>query len=358
MAGFPGTAPTVEICTLIDDGLAGCILFKRNIESPGQTAGLIRALKAHAGRPFLLAVDQEGGRVARLRGPPFTALPPMRDVGLAKDEALAERVGRLLAFECRGLGFDWDFAPVVDIDTNPRNPVIGDRSFSREPQEVAQLGVALARGMEAEGVASCAKHFPGHGDTSQDSHVDLPHLPHALERLRSTELVPFAAYARAGLASVMTAHVIFDAVDPGMPATMSHKALTELLRGELGFEGVIVSDDLEMKAIADHYPVEAAVERGLMAGVDVFLVCHDPRVQTRAITAVVEAVEAGRISLARLEQSQERIAALARRFAKGPEDRLETFGSPEHRRLAEGLGSGVLAGRDPTEVEPRRRDAL
>ncbi len=358
MAGFPGTAPTPEICSLIDDGLAGCILFKRNIESPGQTAALIRALKTRAGRPFLLGVDQEGGRVARLRGPPFTTLPPMRDFGLARDEALVERVGRLLAFECRAVGFDWDFAPVVDVDTNPKNPVIGDRAFSREPLEVARLGVALARGMEAEGVASCAKHFPGHGDTAQDSHVDLPHLPHALERLRSVELLPFAAYARAGLASVMTAHVIFDAFDPGVPATMSHRALTELLRGELGFDGVIVSDDLEMKAIAEHFPVEAAVEQGLEAGVDLFLVCHDPGVQRRAIAAAVAAVESGRVPLARVEQASERIAQLTRRFARGPEDRLETFGSPEHRRLAEGLESGVLAGRDPTEVEAGARDEL
>ncbi len=141
----------------------------------------------------------------------------MREIGEQGDEAMAERVGRVLAHELRAIGFDWDFAPVLDVDTNPKNPVIGDRSFHRDAEVVGRLGVALARGLEAGGVASCGKHFPGHGDTSQDSHTDLPHLPHALERLRKVELPPFAAYAKAGLSSLMTAHVIFDAVDPACP---------------------------------------------------------------------------------------------------------------------------------------------
>ncbi len=349
MVGFPGHAPDAEVKALIDDGIFGVILFKRNIGTPAQTAALIRNLKAHAGRPFVLAVDQEGGRVARLRGAPFTTLPSMRDIGKSRDANLAARVGQLLAFEVRALGFDWDFAPVLDVDTNPKNPVIGDRALHHEAKEVARLGVALAQGMESGGVASCGKHFPGHGDTAQDSHLALPRLPHDLKRLRDVELVPFAAFAKARLSSLMTAHVIFEALESAVPATMSKPVLEGLLRKELGFEGVLVSDDLEMKAIASHYSVEQAVVDGVNASVDLFLVCHDAKVQRAAIAALARAVEEGRVKEARVDEALARLAALSRRFARGPEDLLGTLGSGEHGRLAAGLDAGTFVGRDPTE---------
>ncbi len=350
MFGFDGHVASDDILRFIDAGLFGAILFKRNVDTPAQVAALIRQLKVRAGRPLCLAVDQEGGRVARLRGSPFSAVPSMRSVGAHQDPAFAERVGALLGFELRALGFDWDFAPVVDVDTNPKNPVIGDRAFSSEPQAVATLGVALARGLEREGVASCAKHFPGHGDTSQDSHLALPTLPHALERLEAVELVPFAAYARAKLAAVMTAHIVFDAIDPSVPATMSPAVLTGLLRQKLGFEGVIVSDDLEMKAIASHYGVGEAVVRGLQAGVDLFLVCHTPEVQRSAVRAVCEAVDSGRLTKERLLASHARLSHLARRFVRGPEDRLAQLGSPEHLALAAGVSTQPVSTVDPTET--------
>ncbi len=349
MIGFPGRVADPELLALVDQGVYGAILFARNVGTPEQTAALCRALKAHAKRPFILAVDQEGGRVARLRGAPFTALAPMRELGLRGDELLARRVGRLLAHELRAVGFDWDFAPVLDVDTNPKNPVIGDRSFHAGAAEVGRLGVALARGLEDGGVASCGKHFPGHGDTHQDSHHDLPRLPHDLERLRRLELLPFAEYARAGLASLMTAHVIFEAVDPGVPATMSARVLTGVLRGELGFKGVVVSDDLEMKAIADHYPIEEAMIEGTLAGVDLFLVCHKAELQRRAIFALVAAVKSGRVPHARVLEANQRLDALAQRFAHPPEDLLATLGNDAHRSLADGLAAGP-AGKDPTEM--------
>ncbi len=349
MVGFPGTTPDAEVRGLIDDGIFGAILFKRNIETPAQTAELIRALKSHAGRPFVLSVDQEGGRVARLRGAPFTTLPSMRDIGKSRDAMLAARVGQLLAYEVRALGFDWDFAPVLDVDTNPKNPVIGDRALHQDALEVARLGVALAQGMETGGVASCGKHFPGHGDTAQDSHLALPRLPHDLKRLRDVELVPFAAFAKARLSSLMTAHVIFEALEPGVPATMSKAVLHGLMRMELGFQGVLVSDDLEMKAIAEHYSIEQAVVDGVNAGVDLFLVCHSAKVQRAAIAALVKAVQDKRVSQARIDEALGRLEALARRFARGPEDLLSTLGSEEHRRLSAGLDAGTFVGRDPTE---------
>jgi beta-N-acetylhexosaminidase len=351
MVGFPGTAPDDALKALIDQGIFGAILFKRNVGPPAELAQLNRALKAHAGGPFALAVDQEGGRVARLRGPPFTSLPPMRELAASKDDAVLERAGRLLAREVRAVGFDWDFAPVLDVDTNPNNPVIGDRSFSRDAGEVARFGVALARGMEAAGVASCAKHFPGHGDTAQDSHLDLPSLPHDLPRLREVELVPFKAYAQAKLASVMTAHVIFEALEKGVPATMSAKVL-QLLRQELGFDGVLVSDDVEMKAIAEHFKIEEAVVQGTLAGVDLFLVCHKAEVQRRAIDALVQAVKSGRVPEARIDEAQRRLTAFSQRFVRPWEDRLAALQSPEHLALAAGLQAGAVRGVDPTEPAP------
>src|SRR4051794_887786 len=183
MIGFDGPEAPASALKLVDDGVYGAILFKRNVVTPQQVAGLTRALKSRAGRPFVLAVDQEGGRVARLRGAPFTALPPMRELGKAQDEQLARRAGRLLAYELRAVGFDWNFAPVLDVDTNPANPVIGDRSFAADAALVSRLGVALGQGLEEGGVAACGKHFPGHGDTSTDSHLALPRLPHDLARL-------------------------------------------------------------------------------------------------------------------------------------------------------------------------------
>ncbi len=349
MVGFPGPRVDDDVRGLIRDGVFGAIFFKRNIESPRAAADLCRALKAEADRPFILSVDQEGGRVARLRGEPFTSLPPMRVLGEAGDDSAAERCGRLLAFELRAVGFDWDFAPVLDVDTNPDNPVIGDRAFHRDAQVVARLGVALARGLEAGGVASCGKHFPGHGDTSQDSHLTLPRLPHGMDRLRQVELVPFAAYAKARLASLMTAHVVFDAVDPLTPATLSARVMDGMLRRELGFEGVMVSDDLEMKAIAENYGVGDAAVRGTLAGVDLFLVCHHATVQREAIEAVVKAVEAGRIPRGRIEQANGRLDALAAKFAHPVAAGLRTLGNPEHRALQEGLAA-AFEGKDPTEV--------
>jgi beta-N-acetylhexosaminidase len=257
-------------------------------------------------------------------------------------------VGALLGRELRAVGIDQDYAPVVDVDTNPANPVIGDRSFSRDPEVVGRLGAALAQGLQAAGVAACAKHFPGHCDTSQDSHQDLPRLPHELERLRRIELAPFRALARAGVASVMTAHVVFEALDPRRPATLSPEVM-RLLREETGFAGCAVSDDLEMKAVAEHFPLEEAAPGAVAAGVDALLVCHRAAVQHRAIDLVRGAIEDGRIPLARLAEARARVAALLR-FAGPPPDpalaraRLRTA---SHLALAARIPP-LAAGRDPT----------
>jgi beta-N-acetylhexosaminidase len=348
MVGFPGRTLDEGLRRMLRQGVFGAILFKRNVGDAAETAELCQAVKLVAPGPLVIGVDQEGGRVARLRDAPFTRLPPMREVGRRDDQALARRVGRLLAFELRAVGFDWDFAPVLDVDTNPKNPVIGDRALHTSAEVVSRLGVALAQGLEEGGVASCGKHFPGHGDTLQDSHLVLPRLPHGLERLRAVELAPFVAYARANLAALMTAHVVFEAVDASLPATLSRRVMEEILRREVGFQGVVVSDDLEMKAVADNYPIGEAAVLGALAGVDLFLICHREDRQAEAISALVHAVESGRLPRARIEQAHARLDALAARFARPAGAARPVLGSAEHISLAHGLAADAV-GADPTE---------
>jgi len=250
-----------------------------------------------------------------------------------------------------------ELAPVLDVDTNPANPVIGDRSFGRTAEEVGRLGAAVIRGLQREGVAACGKHFPGHGDTAQDSHVDLPRLPHTLARLEAVELPPFEMAIRAGVASIMTAHVIFEPLDPRYPATMSRAALDAVLRDRMGFDGVVISDDLEMKAIAEHYGLEEAVIRGALAGVDLFLVCHTADVQHRAIDYLAAAVQRGDVPLERVREARRRVDAMVARYVRPPAqaDWRTVVGSAEHQRVIDLVRSGspLLAaapGRDPTEV--------
>jgi beta-N-acetylhexosaminidase len=347
--GFDGLEPSAEVRELLARGVSGAVLFARNVESPGQVAALSAELKREARRPFLLSVDQEGGRVMRLRAAQgFTELPPMRALGATGDEVLARAVGALLGRELRAVGIDQDFAPVVDVDTNPRNPVIGDRSLSRDPAEVSRLGAALVRGIQSAGVAACAKHFPGHGDTLQDSHLVLPRLPHDLSRLRAVELPPFRAAATAGVAAVMTAHVVFETIDAEWPATMSAPVL-RLLRLECGFRGAVISDDLEMQAVAAHFPLEEAVPAAVNAGADLLLVCHRAEAQHRAIDALRRAVERGAVSRERLAEARGRTAALLRWAGPAPDPREAParLRTPEHLALAARLPPPG-AGADPT----------
>lgn len=351
LVGFQGTSPSPEVLELVRRGVGGVILFARNVERAEQVAELSAALKRAAGRPLLVAIDQEGGRVARLRAPQgFTELPPMRAVGRTGDASLAFEVGALLGRELRAAGVDQDYAPVVDVDTNPANPVIGDRSFSRDPGEVARLGVALARGLQSAGVAACAKHFPGHGDTSQDSHRDLPRLPHPLERLDRVELVPFRALAAAGVAAVMTAHVVFEGLDPRLPATLSAPVL-RLLREACGYRGCVVSDDLEMKAVAEHFAPEEAVPLALRAGVDQLLVCHTAALQHRAIDLARAAVERGAVSRERLAQATAGVEGLLRWAGPPPDPRAVrgALRTPAHLALAARIPP-LATGADPTEA--------
>src|SRR5450432_3166660 len=359
--GFYGKTSTPDLEKLVARGVGGVIFFARNVGQPAEVAELTSAIKRQAGRPLFLALDQEGGQVSRLRQG-FTEIPPMRAVGVSGSATLAREVGALIGREVRAVGFDMNYAPVLDIDTNPDNPIIAARSFGRTPELVSELGVALAQGLESAGVAACGKHFPGHGDTSQDSHLELPRLPHSLERLEQVELKPFAAAIKAGIASLMTAHVIFEQLDPVYPATMSGPVLQGILRDQMGYDGLIVSDDIEMRAIADHYGVEETVVRGLDAGVDQFLCCHTAAVAHRAIEAIVQAVEKGTISRQTLERANRRIARFATRYARPAVDEadLSVLRCEAHlaviERVLEGVDPEVTdVGIDPTEIMERIR---
>lgn len=252
--------------------LGGIILFRRNLGSLEESAATIRGLyEGWDERAPLIAIDQEGGRVARLEAP-IVRLPAMRTLGTIDDPELTRRCGRVLGAQLRALGIGLDFAPVLDIDTNPANPVIGDRAFGRDAATVIRHGLALADGLSDAGIVACGKHFPGHGDTDLDSHLALPKIAHGRDRLETVELAPFRA-ARARIPTIMTAHVVFESLDPGIPATLSEKVISGLLRRELGYDGVIVSDDLEMKAVADRWGSARAGVRAIAAGCDALLVC-------------------------------------------------------------------------------------
>lgn len=349
--GFLGTQLTSALRGLLDRGVAGVILFSRNIESAAQVAALVQEIKTYAGRPLMVTIDHEGGLVQRLRAG-FTRIPAMRALGQKGNEALAEQLGFLMGRELRAVGIDMNYAPVLDIDTNPSNPVIGNRSMGSDPHLVARLGLALGRGLERSGVAACGKHFPGHGDTEIDSHQDLPILRHDMRRLYAVELIPFRAWAQAGFSALMTAHVIFQELDPRYPATMSRPLLQGLLRAELGFQGLVISDDLEMRAIADHYGVEDAIIHGLDAGVDQFLCCHSADVAHRLIDTVVEAVGSRRIERERLADANLRAGSFLRRWAcPAAPPRLDCLQSEDFAQLLRQLevNDDATFNTDPTE---------
>jgi beta-N-acetylhexosaminidase len=277
----------------------------------------------------------------------------MRALGRVDDEQLARAVGQALGRELRAVGIDLDFAPVVDVDTNPANPVIGDRAISSDPAVVSRLGAALIDGLQSANVAACAKHFPGHGDTQTDSHLELPLLAHDMKRLNAIELPPFEAAVAAGVAAIMTAHVVFAALDDQYPAMMSKAAIDGILRQQMKFGGVVISDDLEMKAIADHFSIQEAVTRGLNAGVDLFLVCHSPGKQREAIEEIVAAVEQGNVPVQRLREAAGRVDNLARRFAHPPEatDDLSVLNCAQHRAIADRLRH-VMAENGAPSLDP------
>lgn len=319
MAGFDGYIANDHAKRLIRDfRVQSLILFKRNVDSPAQVADLVRelqslALDAGYARPLLIAIDQEGGRVQRLRAP-WTVWPPIRRLGDLNSEDLTRRMAEAIAAELKACGIGLDFAPVVDVDTNPKNPIIGDRSFSRDPEQVGKLAVAFIEAMQGAGVAACAKHFPGHGDTDKDSHLDLPVVEHSRSRLEDIELRPFKKAIAANVATIMTAHIVVRELDEKVPATLSPSVVTTLLRDELGYKGVIVADDLEMKAVSANWPYAISAVLAAKAGCDVLPVCEHEEAQVAVIEALIRAEESGELRKKDIDDSLLRIEAMIDKY--------------------------------------------
>ncbi len=336
MVGIP--QPTLDAETrriLADLRPGGIILFQRNYTDPDTLQALCADIHTLIPEhPPLIALDAEGGRVHRL-SPPFTHFPPALQVGQTGSPQLAHEVGVALGRELRSVGIDIDCAPVLDVYSNPDNTVIGDRAFGSDPQRVTEFGCALASGLRAAGVLPCGKHFPGHGATVIDSHDALPCDERSRATLEAIDLTPFRAAITQGIELLMTAHVVYPALDPRQPASLSSLVMNDLLRKRFGFQGVIVSDDLEMGAIVRHSSVAAAAVQALSAGADLLLICQSLEHALGARNACRQAVQQGVLTEERVAEAQRRVERLRQRMTARPSHPLSAIGAPEHHTLVD-----------------------
>ena len=340
IAGFAGHSIPSDLQLLAREfDLGGVIFFARNVDSPEQVAELSREARSLAREiPLWVSVDQEGGRVARLKAP-FTVWPPMMTLGRSGDTTLAGRFARALATELKAVGISLDYTPVLDIHTNPKNPVIGDRALAERADDVAKFGRVIIETLQAEGLAACGKHFPGHGDTSTDSHHELPMVEHSPDRLDAVEFVPFREAIAADVASIMTAHILVPALDEERPATVSPAIVEAILKRKLGFGGLVLSDDLGMSAISKRYTVQDATVAAIAAGCDAVLMCgttQEP--QAAALEAVIYSVEQGTLPSARVEDALTRHRRVKERFLS-PDN-------AQRSRPLEGRALRAVLGRD------------
>ncbi|MBQ9264103.1 MAG: beta-N-acetylhexosaminidase [Clostridia bacterium] len=317
--GFDGPVIPEEYENLIREYKIGnVILFRRNVKDYAQLKALCASLrtliKAETGLEPFIMIDEECGSVSRL-GHIAGATPSAMAIGATNEKENAYRIGRIMGDELHAVGINFDLAPVLDCFTNPDNTVCGNRCFAKEPEKVASFGLEYIKGLQDAGIVACGKHFPGHGDTAVDSHLDLPIVNKSIEEMRTTELVPFSAAIRAGIGSIMSAHVVFPAIEPErVPSTVSHRVMTGLLRKELGFNGIIVSDGMEMKAVMNLFGVEEGIRRALNAGIDVALICHSADQAIATICHLEKAYEEGTLSKENIEEHFQRIAACKSRL--------------------------------------------
>ncbi len=335
----------------------GVILFSKNIGTYHQLQALNRSivnLYSRGGVPPVISVDQEGGLVNRADFENMHLSPGNMALSHCGDLSLVRKCAFISGVELRELGFHLNYAPVADVNINPRNPIIGARSFGENPALTAKMSASAVEGYLDAGIAPCAKHFPGHGDTIQDSHIGLPVVTGDMSRLRAVELPPFDASIRAGVPAIMTAHVHYPAIDPDdkIPATMSRIALKEILRDELGFEGLIITDSMLMKAISDSYGPGPGATSAINAGADMVMMCGSPGSQLEAHGAVVKAVEKGDISRHRIDESLARVAVFKEKFVTSPPEIPEI--SPRERldTVTEASRRGVAVLNDPDDLLP------
>jgi beta-N-acetylhexosaminidase len=318
MIGVKGDALSRDEQLIIEEyGFGGFILFSHNCCEPAQILSLCRSLWATGiEQPPFIAIDQEGGRVHRLP-PSFTHFPPAALIGRKKNLNLAYRVGKATAAELGLVGINLNFAPVLDVNSNPQNPIIGDRAFAANPASVIEVSQKWIQGLRDGGIIPCGKHFPGHGDTDKNSHLDLPVVDKSLDELRLIELPPFVCACRNQIEALMTAHILYRSLDSKFPVTLSHSIITGLLRHQLGYDGVVFSDDMEMKAISNNYNIDEAVRLGVRAGIDVLLYCHElPRAMEAFDSLCCEAKSDPAVRR-QVENSYRRITELKRRYFGG-----------------------------------------
>lgn len=335
------------LTTLEEWHAGGVVYLGRNVADPAQVARLNNDLQSHSRIPLLIPVDQEGGWVVRVREP-ATIFPGNMALGATWSPKLAYRCARAIGREVAAMGFNVDLAPCLDVNSNPENPIIGVRSYGESPVMVGVMGTQAIKGLRDAGVLSCAKHFPGHGDTSLDSHKLLPVISGDRDRLDTVELRPFRTAIEFGVDMIMTSHIIFADMDPELPATLSRKILTGLLRKEMGFEGLIITDCLEMRAIAQNYTPEETGVLAIKAGADLLLISHTLECQRRMRNGILAAIESGEISESRIDESVERILNMKR--ARGLFDRkpvdpaavLDVVGCQEHRDLEKEIARKAL----------------
>ncbi|GAA2997835.1 glycoside hydrolase family 3 protein [Streptomyces fulvorobeus] len=353
--GFTGTTAPDWLLRRVGEGLTSVGLFGRNIQSPGQLASLTAQLRAER-EDVLVAIDEEGGDVTRLEVRHGSSFPGNFALGAVDDVALTRAVARELGRRLAECGVNLNWAPSADVNSNPANPVIGVRSFGADPHLVARHTAAYVEGLQAAGVAACTKHFPGHGDTAVDSHHALPAIEVSLDTLHARELVPFRAAIAAGSKSVMSAHILLPALDPHRPATLSPQILTGLLREELGYEGLIVTDGMEMQAISATYGIERGSVLAIAAGADAICVgggLVDEGTVLRLRDALVSAVRAGDLSEERLADAAARVRALAS-WTRGTGGAVSEPGAAVQEGTAPGTGVsadiGLVAARRAVRV--------
>jgi beta-N-acetylhexosaminidase len=344
IVGFDGLSVPSEFKSAIQENkIGGTIYFKRNVQSPVQLAELSNELQFNcrpSSSPFLfVSIDHEGEKVNRLCKP-FTQFPGNDILGEINSPKMGFQFGAIMAKELKSVGINLNFAPVVDVNTNPDNPVMKGRMFSSDPEVCGKMGSAVCRGIQKMGVAAVAKHFPGHGDTKVDSHFDLPRIDKSLKELETVELIPFKRMVRSRVEGVMTAHILNASLDPDYPATLSEKTIQPLLRQGMRFSKLIFSDDMEMKAITEHYGEADAAVLAIKAGCDVLIYRGDNGVPVAAMEAIIKAVEDKKISRAQIEASVERILSCKKSYAvqNEPVDVTKVgqfVGIPEHMKLAE-----------------------
>lgn len=315
-AGITGTTMTEETKSFISKyKMGGIILFANNLEDPQQATQLLNQFKSENEQnvlPLFLGVDQEGGRVERLPG--LLKLPTNREIGAKNKEEFSYEVGKLLGKQLNAFGFNLNFAPVLDVNSNPNNPVIGDRSFDNDPEVVSKLGIQTMQGMKSQNIIPVVKHFPGHGDTGVDSHVELPFVNKSLNEMESLELIPFREAIEVGADVIMTAHILLPQIDDIFPSSMSEKVITGILREQLDFDRIVMTDDLTMRAITDNFDIGDAAVESIKAGTDIILIAHDSDYLISIFDTLKEAVENEIITEERINESLRRIIRVKREY--------------------------------------------